>query len=62
MIEEIKEEGYENVIGVFISSKLSSTCHTAHLVFLSIQKLTRLFWIPKISRLVRVCWRFGHSR
>ena len=33
MIEEIKEEGYENVIGVFISSKLSSTCHTAHLVF-----------------------------
>ncbi|MDO5784336.1 MAG: DegV family protein [Eubacteriales bacterium] len=33
MIEEIKAEGYENVIGVFISSKLSSTCHTAQMVF-----------------------------
>ncbi len=33
MIEEIKAEGYENVIGVFISSRLSSTCQTAQLVF-----------------------------
>ena len=33
MIEEIKREGYENVIGVFISSKLSSTCNTAQMVF-----------------------------
>ena len=33
IIEEIKEEGYENVIGVFISSKLSSTYNTARLIF-----------------------------
>ena len=33
IIEEIKEEGYENVIGVFISSKLSSTYNTARLNF-----------------------------
>lgn len=33
MIEEIKKEGYENVIGIFISSKLSGTCHTAQMIF-----------------------------
>ena len=33
IVDEIKAEGYEKVIGIFISSKLSSTCHTAHLVF-----------------------------
>lgn len=32
MVEEIKAEGYENVIGVFISSGLSSTCNTAKMV------------------------------
>ncbi|HBI63635.1 MAG TPA: DegV family protein [Clostridiales bacterium] len=32
LVEEIKAEGYENVIGVFISSGLSSTCQTAKMV------------------------------
>lgn len=32
VVEEIKAEGYENVIGIFISSQLSSTCQTAKMV------------------------------
>lgn len=32
MIDEIKSEGYENVLGIFISSKLSSTWQTAQMV------------------------------
>lgn len=32
MVDEIKAEGYENVIGVFISSNLSSTCQTVKMV------------------------------
>ncbi|MDO4173759.1 MAG: DegV family protein [Eubacteriales bacterium] len=32
MIDEIKSEGYENVLGIFISSQLSSTCQTAQMV------------------------------
>lgn len=33
VIKEIKHEGYENVIGLFISGKLSSTFQTAKMVF-----------------------------
>ncbi|MCD8356478.1 MAG: DegV family protein [Clostridia bacterium] len=40
MIDEIKSEGYENVIGIFISSKLSSTCQTAQMVFNEHPELT----------------------
>ena len=32
IVDEIKAEGYEKVIGIFISSKLSSTCQTAKMV------------------------------
>lgn len=32
VVEELKTEGYENVLGVFISSNLSSTCQTAKMV------------------------------
>lgn len=32
VIDEIKAEGYENVIGIFISGNLSSTCQTAKMV------------------------------
>ncbi len=31
-LEDLKEQGYENILGVFISSNLSSTCQTAKLV------------------------------
>ena len=47
VVEEIREEGYENVIGIFISGKLSSTFQTAKMVFDEFPELTSFIFDTK---------------
>lgn len=47
VVEEIKNEGYKNVIGIFISGKLSSTFQTAKMVFSEFPELTSFIFDSK---------------
>lgn len=47
VVEEIRNEGYQNVIGIFISSKLSSTFQTAKMVFDECSDLTSFIFDSK---------------